>query len=194
MKFLKILIGKILFFLSHKKREYVNIYLQDKYYKRAKYIGKCVYFNGISYIGNIENIEFGDNVHLGDNGYISAKGGLYIGDNTHISRNLVLYTDSHNYEGKYLPYDDSFRLKKVIIEKNVWIGINVTILPGTHIKEGAIIGAGCVVSGVIEAYSIYGASLGKVLKMRNTNHYQKLEDKQQYGARNGKFFIGKCDE
>ncbi len=194
MIFFKKILGKILFFLTDKREEYINHYLQEKYYKKAKKIGKGVYFNGISYIGSIENVEIGNNVHLGDNAYISAKGGLYIGDNTHISRNLVLYTDTHNYEGKYLPYDDTLRLRKVVIEKNVWIGMNVTILPGTHIKEGAVIGAGAVVAGSVEACSVYGASLGSMIKKRNMTHYNELEQKQQYGARNGKKFTEECHE
>jgi len=190
MKNINLFIGKILFYINYKKKKYINAYLQDKYYKKAKSIGKYVYFNGVSYISSIENVEIGNNVHLGDNAYISAKGGLYIGDNTHISRNLVLYTDSHNYQGKYLPYDNTFILKKVVIEKNVWIGMNVTILPGTHIKEGAIIGAGAVVSGMVEKGSIYGASLGKIIKKRDKEHYEKLKNNAQYGARNGKRFEG----
>lgn len=192
MKTIITIIGKTLYYLTYLKNKAINIYLQDKYYKRAKSIGKCVKFNGISYIGTIENVEIGNNVHIGDNAYISAKGGLYIGDNTHISRNLLLYTDNHNYRGAYLPYDNTFIEKKVIIEKNVWIGMNVVILPGSHIKEGAIIGAGAVVAGTIEKLSIYGASLGKIINKRDDEHYQRLESAKMYGAENGNKLIEDC--
>lgn len=187
-----IILGKIFYFTSYLINKSIHIYLQDKFSTRARAIGKCVRFNGISHIGNIENIEIGDNVHIGDNAYISANGGLYIGDNTHISRNLILYTDNHNYKGKLLPYDNTFIEKKVTIEKNVWIGMNVTILPGTHIKEGSIIGAGSVVSGCIEKFSIYGASLGKVIKKRDKDHYMRLEENKQYGGKNGNELGGSC--
>jgi acetyltransferase-like isoleucine patch superfamily enzyme len=189
-----IFMGKIFYYFTYLYKKIVNIYLQDKYYKRAKKIGKCVRFNGISKIEPIENVEIGNNVHIGDNAYISAQGGLYIGDNTHISRNLVLYTDNHNYEGKYLPYDDTFIKKKVVIEKNVWIGMNVTILPGTYIEEGAIIGAGAVVAGRVEKYSVYGAALGQIIKKRDESHYKKLENSKMYGGINGKKLDVKCIE
>ena len=179
------MIGKLLWFFDKKKKELIHKYLQQKYYQRAKKIGKCVRFNGISHIGNIENVEIGNNVHIGDNAYISAKGGLYIGDNTHISRNLLLYTDNHNYQGKLLPYDETYIVKKVTIEKNVWIGMNVIILPGSYIEEGAIIGAGAVVSGRIPKYAIYGASLGKIIKYRDKEHYMKLENNNLYGGISG---------
>jgi maltose O-acetyltransferase len=192
MKKLLISIGKIIYFLEAKKKSLIHLYLQEKYYSRAKKIGKCVQFNGQSYIGSIEKVEIGDNVHIGDNAYISAKGGLFIGDNTHISRNLLLYTDSHNYKGTVLPYDDTFILKKVTIEKNVWIGMNVTILPGTYIEEGAVIGAGSVVSGRVKKYSIIGASLAKEFNKRDKNHYDKLENEKQYGGKNGQKIQKDC--
>ena len=188
------LIGKILHYLEYKKKEYIHSYLQEKSYKKAKHIGKCVRFNGISYLGNIENIVIGNNVHIGDNAYISAKGGLEIGDNTHISRNLVLYTDNHNYKGKYLPYDDTFIEKKVVIEKNVWIGMNVVILPGSYIEEGCIIGAGAVVAGRIPKCSIYGATLGKIIDKRDEVHYSSLDTNKQYGGKNGKQIYPNCME
>jgi len=179
------LIGKLLWVIDIKKKNLIHRYLQKKYYNNIGKIGKCVQFNGISYLGSPENIEIGNNVHIGNNAYISAKGGLYIGDNTHISRNLILYTDNHNYEGKLLPYDNTFKLKKVIIEKNVWIGINVIILPGSHIEEGAIIGAGSIVRGTIPKNAIYGGSLGQVIKYRDFKHYDRLETTKQYGGING---------
>ncbi len=187
-----IIIGKVLYFLGHIKNKLVSKYLQDKYYQRAKKIGKCVRFNGVSYIGGIENIEIGNNVHIGDNAYIAGSGGLIIGDNTHISRNLLLYADNHNYNGEYLPYDNIYINKKVIIEKNVWIGMNVVILPGSHIKEGVIIGAGAVVAGTVEKLSIYGASLGTVIKKRDKEHYNRLDSTKMYGAISGRKLSGDC--
>ena len=39
----------------------------------------------------------------------------------------------------------------VRVDKNAWIGANVLILPGSHIGQDAIIGAGSVVSGPVPA-------------------------------------------
>lgn len=44
--------------------------------------------------------------------------------------------------------------RDIIVEEDVWMGINVTLLNGAHIGRGAIIGAGCVVSGNIPPYAI----------------------------------------
>ena len=189
---MKYIIGKLLNFVIQKSKVLISYYLSCYYHSNMKKVGKCVKFNGISKISGLANIEIENNVHIGDNAFISGVGGLYIGDNTHISRNLVLYTDNHNYTGDLLPYDEKLIYKPVKIEKNVWIGMNVIILPGTYIEEGAIIGAGAVVSGRIPKYSIYGASLGKIIKLRDKNHYEKLNEDKKYGGINGRKIDERC--
>ena len=52
----------------------------------------------------------------------------------------------------------------MIIEKDVWIGANVTILSGVHIGRGATIAAGAVVNKDVPPYSIVGGIPAKVLK------------------------------
>lgn len=44
--------------------------------------------------------------------------------------------------------------RDIIVEEDVWMGINVTLLNGAHIGRGCIIGAGCVISGDIPPYAI----------------------------------------
>ena len=66
-------------------------------------------------IADIENIKFGKNVFIGEGAFIRAKGGIEIGNNVIISRNVLIYTISHNYEGKYLPYDDTLIEKKLLL-------------------------------------------------------------------------------
>lgn len=50
----------------------------------------------------------------------------------------------------------------IIVEEDVWIGINVTLLNGAHIGRGCIIGAGCVISGNIPPYAIVIGNPAKV--------------------------------
>ena len=51
-------------------------------------------------------------------------------------------------------YPDHRYDKDIIVEEDVWMGINVTLLNGANIGRGAIIGAGCVVTGEIPPYAI----------------------------------------
>lgn len=153
--------------------------------RRAKACGKGVRLNGTMVITGIEECELGNNVHIGNNAFIRAQGGLKIGDNTHISRNLVLYTTNHKYEGERLPYDEEIVKKPVTIGRNVWIGMNVCIVAGTFIGDGAIVGMGSVVSGEVPRLSIIGADKWRILGWRDETHYDHCEMSNAYGGPNG---------
>ncbi|MCQ2108313.1 MAG: CatB-related O-acetyltransferase [Fibrobacter sp.] len=53
-----------------------------------------------------------------------------------------------------------------VIGNDVWIGQNVTILPGTQIGDGAIIGASSVVSGKVDPYTIVAGNPAKPIRKR----------------------------
>jgi acetyltransferase-like isoleucine patch superfamily enzyme len=184
-------LGNLLYRWENSKTKWISAYLQRYYYENIGKIGDDVRFNGINKFTGMDRIEIGNNVHFAGGAYVRAEGGLMIGDNCHISRNFVLYTHSHNFMGTAIPYDHTFRFKSVTIEQNVWIGMNVTVVPGTHIKHGAIIGAGSVVHGTIEALSIVGAPPPAVIKYREEQHYQSLVEEGQFGGINGKLYLKK---
>jgi len=107
-----------------------------------------------------------------------------LGDNVIISRNVVIYSHSHNYEGKYLPFDNTYKYKPVVIENNVWIGMNVTIAPGTYIGEGCIIEKGARIFGKILPFSIVGSD-GRIIKKRNIKHYNRLKEQNKFADDDG---------
>ncbi|MDR1408878.1 MAG: CatB-related O-acetyltransferase, partial [Oscillospiraceae bacterium] len=53
-----------------------------------------------------------------------------------------------------------------IIGNDVWVGQNAVILPGTHIGNGAIIGANAVVSGAIASYTIMAGNPARLVRRR----------------------------
>lgn len=73
------------------------------------------------------------------------------------------------------PLVSDHRPGSVDIGNDVWIGINVCILPGTTIGDGCIIGAGSVVSGVIPPYSIVTGNPAIVKRKRfSESHIERL--------------------
>ena len=115
---------------------------------------------------------------------------MSIGDNTHISRNLVLYTCNHQYAGERLPYDEQVVLKPVEIGRNVWIGMNVCIAPGARIGDGAIVGMGAVVSGVVEPMAIVASQPLRQIGQRDAEHYKQLDGLGAYSGAAGRPFGG----
>lgn len=56
-----------------------------------------------------------------------------------------------------------------VVGHDVWIGHEATVLPGTRIGDGAIIGAKAVVSGEVPPYAIVTGNPGRVLRRRFTD-------------------------
>ena len=98
-----------------------------------------------------KNIHFGKNVFINSGCRFQDQGGIYIGDNVLIGHNVVLATLNHNADpkkrGNLIP-------SPIRIGNDVWLGANVTILPGVTVGDGAIIAAGAVVYEDIEPYTI----------------------------------------
>ena len=61
-----------------------------------------------------------------------------------------------------------------IIGNDVWIGQNVTVLPGVHIGDGAIIGLNSVVGRDVAPYTIVAGNPAKVIRKRFDNELIKL--------------------
>ena len=60
----------------------------------------------------------------------------------------------------------SYSKGDIIIKNDVWIGLNCTILDGITIGNGAVIGAGSVVTKDVKPYSIVGGNPAKLIKYR----------------------------
>lgn len=64
-----------------------------------------------------------------------------------------------------------------IIDNDVWIGQNATILPGVHIGDGAIIGANSVVGHDVDPYTIVVGNPARVIRKRfNDKLIQIMEE------------------
>jgi maltose O-acetyltransferase len=100
--------------------------------------------------------DYGWNVFLGDGAFVNFNAvfldvmPIYIGDGTQIGPNVQFYAADH-------PRDPAVRKsglengKPIVIGKNVWIGGGAILLPGIHVGDDAIIGAGSVVTRDIAA-------------------------------------------
>ena len=124
-------------------------------------------------------------MHIGSGSFIRGEGGLIIEDNVIISRNAVIYSTSHNYNGSLLPFDHTLRNNQVKIGKNSWIGMNVTISPGTIIGKGCIIALGTRVYGKIVDYAIVGSNEPTILGFRNVSKYKYLDKNECYAKEDG---------
>ena len=168
----------IFVFDKNKKRKLRNkiktFFFGYKIITKAKSIGKNFVCRDWSYCSK-DSVVIGDNVRIG-NIYHNGFGKLTIGNYCEIGHDVRIITQNHNYDnGTTIPFDRSTILKEVIIEDCVWIGSNVVILPGTKIREGAIIQGGAVVHGEVPRCAIVGGNPAKVFKYRDLEHFDKLK-------------------
>lgn len=84
-----------------------------------------------------------DLVEIGDN-FISAPGSIIL---AHDASLLIQYRE--------------YRVQKTIIGNNVFLGANAVILPGVNIGDGAIIGAGSVVTKDVEKHTVVAGNPAK---------------------------------
>lgn len=145
--------------------------------KTAVRYGTNLRVNGKSFFSG--KIYFGNNNNF--NGMqVLGKGTVYFGDNFHSGIECMIITENHNYEGKTIPYDDTYIEKTIIIEDNVWLGNRVTIIGNVTIGEGAIVAAGSVVSKDIPKFSIVGGNPVRIIKYRNCEHYNLLKSQKKF--------------
>lgn len=94
---------------------------------------------------------------------------IIIGDRVSIAPNVTIISESEPNNSpklaaiKYVK-DKLVKDEKVIIENDVWLGASVTILPGVRIGEGAIVGAGAVVTKNVEPYTVVAGIPAKVIR------------------------------
>lgn len=74
--------------------------------------------------------------------------------------------------------------KDIIVEEDVWIGCNVTLLAGAHLGRSSVIAAGAVVNKEIPPYCIAGGVPAKPIKFKWTieqilEHESKLYPKEE---------------
>lgn len=56
--------------------------------------------------------------------------------------------------------------KDVVVEEDVWLGVNVTLLSGVTVGRGAIVAAGSVVTKDVPPYSVVGGVPARFIKFK----------------------------
>lgn len=130
------------------------------------------------------NIFIGDWVNIGPHANIDATGAEVKIDNfVIIAPNCKIFTRSHNYNSDdltALPFDNRMVCGGVHIEKFVWIGDSVIILPGVTVGEGAVVAAGAIVTKDVPPLAVVGGNPAKIIKYRNKEKYTELAAEETF--------------
>lgn len=146
-----------------------------------------------NYISIFSNVKIVNSL-IGDYSYIQEGTSLFnisIGKFCSIAQGVTIGLAKHPTQfisTSPVFYDNSQPLTKFFCNSNlfpnnvphteighdVWIGNNAQIMSGLKIGNGAIIGAGSIVTKDVEPYSVIVGAPGKVIKKRFDDHTIKL--------------------
>lgn len=121
--------------------------------------------------------EIGDHSYIGCNGVMGAGGGgIVIGNYVLIGQSVTMHSESHVFENSALTIrEQGITFSGIIVEDDVWVGSNTTILDGVTLGKGSIVGAGAVVTRSIAPYSIAVGVPAKIIGTReNINEDRDL--------------------
>ena len=170
---LRILAGKLLYNSIAKKMPLSDSRMNFGSKRLRAFCGKLI----LEHCGSNVNIEkgaqfsvavsLGDNSGIGVNALISSY--VTIGNDVMMGPECMIFTSNHGMDRLDIPMWKQKHAdpKPVVIGNDVWIGARVTILPGVHIGDGSVIGAGSVVTKDVEAYSIVAGNPAKLIRKRN---------------------------
>lgn len=92
-----------------------------------------------------------DNVSIGDGTIICAAQDIVIRKNTMVAAQCYIIDCNHGMHLKGgVMREQPLSVHSVQIGENVWLGCGCKILAGAEISNGAVIGAGTVISGKVE--------------------------------------------
>lgn len=108
------------------------------------------------------NVSIGSFSSLGSGSWVYGLDKISIGNNCCVGNDVRLLTGSHDVSSVHF----DLVTKPIIIMDNVWIATGAIVLPGVTIGEGAVVGAGSVVTKNVEPWTVVGGNPVRVIKKR----------------------------
>lgn len=126
-------------------------------------------FVKIKPVGGSGNIEIGANCYINSGTVIYSGNGVLIKNNVLIGPNCNIVPVNHEFRSaNLLIREQGFKENRggVVIEDDVWLGANVTLMDGAVLSKGSVIAANSVVNFKTEQYGVYAGVPAKKIKMR----------------------------
>lgn len=109
-------------------------------------------------------VNIGKNVHVGTyvNMDLPYPYFITVEDGVSLAGSITILT--HNKPLKYHQNCSSSYIAPVTIRKDAWVAVNVTILPGVEVGEGAIVASNSLVNKDVPPLTFYGGIPAKFIK------------------------------
>lgn len=111
-------------------------------------------------------VIFGHEVFIGYDAEIDISQKLILGNHVLIAPGCFITDHQHNYRRHTRIAAQGCRAAPVKLEDDVWLGAHAVVLPGITIGQGAIVGAGAVVTHDVLPWSIVAGVPARVIGHR----------------------------
>ncbi len=121
-------------------------------------------------VGGSGDVVIGEHCYINPHSCLYSGNGIRFGNYVLVAPGCMIVPTNHAYGRRDIPIrHQGFLPSKggVVIEDDVWLGANCTILDGAHIGQGAVIAAGSVVQGKVEPYAVMAGAPAKFIRWRD---------------------------
>jgi acetyltransferase-like isoleucine patch superfamily enzyme len=126
----------------------------------------CTIEDFVTINNGVGDVLMGNNCRIGMGN--TVIGPVRIGNDVIFAQNVVLSGLNHGYQNVNIPIKDQpVTASEIVIEDEVWVGANSTIVAGTTIGKHSIIAAGSVVTKNVAPFSIAAGNPAKIIKQYN---------------------------
>jgi len=113
------------------------------------------------------SIRVGPRTGIGAYCEIRGLGGVEVGENCMLARNVLLGSGTHAFDDLDTPMTDQGTIGlPIVLSDDVWLGANVVVLGGVTIGRGAVVGANAVVLEDVPPGAIAAGVPARVVRQR----------------------------
>lgn len=120
---------------------------------------------------------------------IASGVNFFLGGN-HYKDNLSTFPFKHYFHNQEI---EAFSNGPIILEDDVWVGSNVSVLSGVTIGQGCIVAAGSVVTKSFPPYSIIGGVPAKIIRPRFKKNIVEVLENVDFSKLKDQFIIDNLD-
>ena len=143
--------------------EYSNVSPKAKVWEHCKLFHSSL--GDYSYIGGYSRI-----IHADIGKFCSIAGETRIGMGTHtldkISTSSIFTEAKNGTKHSWVKESAVNPFKRVVVGNDVWIGVRTMVMGGVKIGDGAVIGAGSIVTKDVPPYAVVAGVPAKVIRFR----------------------------
>lgn len=130
-----------------------RVELEQDVYLKVVADSARLYIGCGSFLGKGVEIDCQENISIGE--HVLLAPGCFITDHNH-----EIAADKQIDQQKCVS-------APIAIEDDVWVGANAVVLPGVHIGQGAVVGAGAVVTRDVESFTVVGGVPARIIAKRD---------------------------